>query len=204
MKQEKYTFEDLLAITRRLCGPDGCPWDSAQTHKTLRRFAIEEAYELVDAIETGVPSSIADESGDLLFQVVLNACLAERNGEYTIDDVTDAISKKMLRRHPAVFGLAGPQDWDAIKRIEKHLNSIEDELNDIPASLPALLRAEKFQKKLSKVGCVANCDTEDAELQKGKQLFDLVAACREDGICPELALHRYLNTIKAKEIKTCD
>ena len=204
MNQEKYTFEDLLEITRRLCSPDGCPWDSAQTHKTLRRFAIEEAYELVDAIETGVPEAIADESGDLLFQVVLNACLAERNGEYTIDDVTDAISKKMLRRHPAVFGLDGPKDWDAIKRVEKQLNSIEDELNDIPDSLPALLRAEKFQKKLSKAGYVAKCDTEDRELKKGKQLFDLVASCRDEGICPELALHRYLNAIKAKEIKKCD
>ena len=205
MKQEKYTFEDLLAITRRLCGPDGCPWDSAQTHKTLRRFAIEEAYELVDAIETELPEKIADESGDLLFQVVLNACLAERDGTYSIEDVTDAISRKMLRRHPAVFGLKGPDDWDAIKRAERNLSGIEDELNDIPASLPALLRAEKFQKKLQKAGCTAECDDPlDPELEKGKKLFDLVSECRRDGICPELALHRYLTTCKPKEKNICD
>ena len=199
MKQEKYNFEDLLAITRRLCGPDGCPWDRVQTHQTLRRFAIEEAFELADAIDTQLPEKIADESGDLLFQVVLNACLAERNGDYSIDDVTDAISRKMVRRHPAVFGLDGPDDWDAIKRVERNLSSIEEELDDIPASFPALLRAEKVQKKLEKAGYDADCDDWDAELQKGKELFDLVADCRSEGICPELALHRYLKSLKPKE-----
>lgn len=201
MKETPYTFEDFLAIVRRLVSPDGCPWDREQTHHSLRKFAIEEAYELADAMDSGNPKKIADESGDLLLQVVLNACLGEKNGTYGIDDVTDAISRKMIRRHPSVFGLPGSDDWDAIKREERNMHSLAEELADIPVSLPALLRAEKVQKKLTKAGQTAPVPPEDdAELCLGKQLFDWVKDGAADGICPELALHRYLTYCMRKEM----
>ena len=193
--KERYTFEDLMEITRRLVGPEGCSWDRAQTHETLRRFAVEEAYELVDAIESSVPEKIADESGDVLFQVALNAALAERDGGYCIEDVTDAICRKMIRRHPSVFGLDGPEDWDAIKRLERNHQGIMDELCEIPEGFPMLLRAEKMQKKIAKAGYeIKKSLPEDAskELQLGKALFDLVDDCRHAGVAPELALNRYL------------
>lgn len=195
MKNEKYTFEDFVEITRRLCAPDGCPWDRTQTHESLRRFAVEEAYELVDAIENGTPEKIADESGDVLFQVVLHARLAENQGEYTIDDVTDAISRKMLRRHPDVFGGESSKDWDAIKRAERNQTGILEELQDIPTSFPALMRADKIQKKTEKVDYPSEQtlpEDADKELQLGKELFDLVAQCRRESVNPELALNRYL------------
>lgn len=195
MKNEKYTFEDFVEITRRLCAPDGCPWDRTQTHESLRRFAVEEAYELVDAIENGTSEKIADESGDVLFQVVLHARLAENQGEYTIDDVTDAISRKMLRRHPDVFGGENSKDWDAIKRAERNQTGILEELQDISTSFPALMRADKIQKKTEKVGYPSEQalpEDADKELQLGKALFDLVAQCRRECVNPELALNRYL------------
>lgn len=195
MKEKRYTFEDLLLLTRRLVGPDGCSWDRAQTHESLRRFAVEEAYELVDAIENGDPEKIADESGDVLFQVVLHAALAERDGGYHIEDVTDAICKKMIRRHPSVFGLEGPEDWDAIKRAERNQRSLTEELFEIPKGFPALLRAEKVQKKLTKAGYQLQQfmpEGTDQELALGKELFDLAERCRKEGIAPELALNRYL------------
>ena len=194
MKQN-YTFDDLMEITRRLVGPDGCAWDRAQTHESLRRFAVEEAYELVDAIESADVKKIADESGDVLFQVVLHAALSERDGGYHIEDVTDAICKKMIRRHPSVFGLDGPEDWDAIKRLEKNQQGLLDELAEIPKGFPALLQAEKVQKKIAKAGYEINKSLpKDAneELQLGKELFDLADKCRRAGIAPELALNHYL------------
>ena len=193
--KERYTFDDLLEITRRLVGPEGCAWDRAQTHETLRRFAVEEAYELVDAIESTDAVKIADESGDVLFQVVLHAALAERDGDYGIEDVTDAICRKMIRRHPTVFGLDGSEDWDAIKRLEKNQQGLLDELDEIPKGFPALLQAEKVQKKIAKAGHETKKSLpKDAseELQLGKELFDLADKCRRAGIAPELALNRYL------------
>ena len=104
MNQKKYDFQDLLSIMQRLRAADGCPWDRKQTHESIKKHVVEEAYELVEAIDSGDNQKIADESGDVLLQVVFHAQIAAEEGGYDIDDVTDAICRKMIHRHPHLFG----------------------------------------------------------------------------------------------------
>ena len=148
---EKYTFQDLVDIVTRLRAPGGCPWDREQTHASIKKNLVEEAYELAEAIDSGVAEKMADESGDLLLQVVFHAVIAKDNGEYEIDDVSDAICRKLIHRHPHVFGsvsVSGSEEvlanWDAIKRNDRAQQSIAAEMKGISAYLPALLRAEKI------------------------------------------------------------
>lgn len=157
--QTSYTIEDLLSILRRLLAPDGCPWDRVQTHESLRRNIIEEAYETVDAIDSGIYAHIKEELGDVLLQVVFHAAIAERDGEFSFADVTDNISRKLISRHTHVFGEdeADSPDavlsvWDKNKMKEKGHTSFSSALLDVPACLPALMRADKLQKCAAKAG----------------------------------------------------
>jgi len=142
----------------RLLAPDGCPWDLKQTHQTLIPYLIEEAYEVVDAIEKKDPLLLKEELGDLILQVVFHAALAQRAGSFTIDDVNEAIVDKLTRRHPHVFGDSTctsdtevAKQWDAIKMTEK--SQKEDlYLDSVPKALPALSQALKLTKKAAKVG----------------------------------------------------
>jgi len=142
---------DLVATETRLRGPDGCPWDREQTHASLARHLVEEAYEVLDAIEEGDPEHLREELGDLLLQVVFHAQLAEDAGEFDVDGVARAITEKLVRRHPHVFGdlrvdSAGEvvRNWEAIKREEEGRT---DPLAGIPSALPALQLAAKLQKR---------------------------------------------------------
>jgi len=155
----KYTIEDLMAVVRRLFAPDGCPWDRAQTHESLRRNLPEEAYEAVDAIDSGRSERIADELGDVLLQVLMHSAIAERDGEFAFEDVTDNLSRKLISRHSHVFGTDtanSPDDvltvWDKNKMREKGHASFSETLADVPAGLPALMRADKLQKRAAKAG----------------------------------------------------
>lgn len=192
--EEKYTFTDLLDIMRKLRRPDGCPWDGAQTHQSIKKHVVEEAYELVEAIDAQNPEKIADESGDLLLQVVFHAAIAEEEGAYHIDDVTDAICRKMMHRHPHLFDGGPKADWDEIKRQDRKQQTITEELEGISSYLPALMRAEKIDRKTEKQGfCPESVSPlENEELRLGEELFFLVRKCREKGLDPELALTRYL------------
>lgn len=199
MKQEKYTFADLLEIMRILRSPEGCAWDRAQSHESIKKYVVEEAYELVEAIEEGVPEKIADESGDLLLQVVLHAQIGKDTGTYDMDDVCDAVCRKMIHRHPHVFGAemaetGGAVTWDEIKRADRKQGSVTDALSGISQGLPALMRAEKMQKKAKDAGFCFDFGENPAkdELELGEQLFVLAGQCREKGVDPELALNQYL------------
>ena len=199
MKQEKYTFEDLLEIMRRLRAPGGCSWDREQTHESIKKHVVEEAYELVEAIDRGAPSKIADESGDLLLQVVFHAQIGADAGAYDITDVCDAICRKMIHRHPHVFGAeeaetGGATGWDAIKRADRQQETVTAELRGVSPYLPALMRAEKIQKKAAKAGYpLPSAGTKELdELDLGAQLFALAGQCGTNGVDPELALSRYL------------
>ncbi|MBO5363907.1 MAG: MazG family protein [Clostridia bacterium] len=194
MEQKKYTFDDLLGIMKKLRAPDGCPWDAVQTHESIKKHVVEEAYELVEAIDGGDPKKMADESGDLLLQAVFHAAIAEDAGEYTIDDVTDAICRKMIHRHPHLFEGGSIIDWDEIKRRDREQKTVTQELLGISAYLPALMRAEKISKKTEKQGFIPDTVShlENEEFRLGAQLFSLVTQCRENAIDPELALNRYL------------
>jgi MazG family protein len=151
---------DLLEIMRRLRGPDGCPWDREQSFATIAPYTVEEAYEVAAAIEDGDTKALPDELGDLLFQVVFHARMAEEQGLFDFGDVVEAVTAKMIRRHPHVFGGGEtPSDahaqknaWEALKAEERKGKAHTSILDDVPLALPALLRAEKLQKRASVVG----------------------------------------------------
>lgn len=200
---EKYTFEDLVNIIEILRSPGGCPWDREQTHESIRKNAVEEAYEMVEAIDNRKPLKIADESGDVLLQVVLHAQIAKDNGEYDINDVTDIISRKMIHRHPHVFGDGSAKTsgevlnkWDAIKRADRNQSSIADDLKGVSKYIPTLMRAQKVCKKAAKAGydySPENFDcTAETEEEFGKLLFDISVAAGKSGIDPDIALSGYI------------
>ncbi|MGV3729397.1 MAG: nucleoside triphosphate pyrophosphohydrolase [Sphingopyxis sp.] len=147
----------LLAIMRQLRNPDGgCEWDLAQSFATIAPYTIEEAYEVADAIADGDPAAICDELGDLLLQVVFHAQIAADSGLFGFDDVASAISDKMERRHPHIFGSTTTDDvrrqWEAIKADERSENGPQSALAGVALSLPALLRAQKLQGRAARVG----------------------------------------------------
>jgi tetrapyrrole methylase family protein/MazG family protein len=155
---ERFELDPLVQVMRRLRAPDGCPWDIEQTHASLRRYIVEEVYEVLEAIDEQDPSHLCEELGDLLLQIVFHARMAEEAGDFSMQDVVDTVTEKLIRRHPHVFGDISVQDaaeviinWDAIKRREKK-DKPKSALDGIPKGLPALLRANKLQLKAAKVG----------------------------------------------------
>ena len=161
--KEKYTFEDLVEIIAALRSENGCPWDKVQTHDSLRPCVMEEAAELVGAIriyhKTQNAENMCEELGDLMLQVLLHSEIAKEEELFTIEDVIQGVSSKMIRRHPHVFGTAEADtseqalaNWDEIKKKEKETQTwIESPLREIPEELPALTRAPKILKKVDKL-----------------------------------------------------
>ena len=154
-----YSMDDLRRIMQLLRQPDGCPWDKVQTHESIRRNMLEEAYEAAEAIDQKDPEHLKEELGDVLLQVVFHSCICEEDGQFTFDDVVDGICKKLVFRHPHVFGSQHADDtegalntWDAQKQIEKDQRTATDTLDAVARSLPALMRAEKVQSKARKAG----------------------------------------------------
>jgi tetrapyrrole methylase family protein/MazG family protein len=153
-------FDSLLGLMARLRGDGGCPWDREQTRETLKAYLIEEAYEVLDAIERGSRDHLVEELGDLLFQVVFHCQIAEERGEFAMTDVLAQLSDKMVRRHPHVFGNGAVRDarealaqWEQIKRDEgKEGGEPRSALDGVPGTLPALLRAQRLQVKAGRVG----------------------------------------------------
>ena len=177
-------INDLLKVMAKLRSPKGCPWDREQTHLTLRRHAIEEVYELIDAIEAGDDHEMAEELGDLLLQVVFHAQMAKERGAFDFEKVTRQLVDKLIRRHPHVFGTTKVKNvdevwanWEKIKRAEKHGTHLERKsaLDGIPKHLPALLRAEKLLKKARKVFA----DGHQTDGINSKQKFTKPALARE-------------------------
>ncbi|MEL0154470.1 nucleoside triphosphate pyrophosphohydrolase [Sphingopyxis sp.] len=162
-------IDRLLAIMRQLRNPDGgCEWDLAQDFTTISPYTIEEAYEVADAIASGSPDAICDELGDLLLQVVFHAQIATDKGLFGFDDVANAISDKMERRHPHIFGDATTHDvrqqWEQIKAAERSADGAKSVLDGVALSLPALLRAQKLQGRAARAGF----DWPDAEGPRAK------------------------------------
>lgn len=156
-------LDRLLEVMRRLRDPvDGCPWDLAQTPATIAPYTIEEAYEAADAIERGDSGDLRDELGDLLFQVVFQAQLSKESGRFDFTEIADAISEKMIRRHPHIFAgdaSAGPETWEEIKAQERRAKSggaaetaPESALDGVAATLPPMTRAAKLQKRAARIG----------------------------------------------------
>ena len=157
-KKSSYGVEDLREIVRILRAPGGCPWDREQDHHSIRRNLLEEAYEAAEAIDEGNPEHLQEELGDVLLQVVFHARMEEEQGGFDLDDVADGICKKLIYRHPHVFGdvtVSGSgevlQNWEELKKREKHQTTAADSVDSVARSLPGLWRAEKIQKKAAKV-----------------------------------------------------
>lgn len=154
------TLLNLYGIMSKLRGPDGCPWDVQQTDSTIKMYLLEEAYEVLDAIERGAPEEVCQELGDLLFMIIFLARLAEERGEFDLLEVMARIAEKMINRHPHVFGserVESPEEvaknWAKIKKAEKGSHqSLSSELQGIPSNLPALLRAHRLSERASKMG----------------------------------------------------
>jgi MazG family protein len=199
MKKQS-AIADLLKVMAKLRSPKGCPWDREQTHVSLRRHAIEEVYELIDAIEAGDDHEMAEELGDLLLQVVFHCQLARERGAFDFEKVCRALVEKLIRRHPHVFSTTKVKNvdevwanWEKIKRAEKHGTKHErrSALDGIPKHLPALLRAEKLLKKARKV--FPDDHRQSGKLAKrrltkdtlARELFDLAAVAQSRGWCAE-------------------
>lgn len=188
-------IKQLLDIMAALRAPDGCPWDREQDHMTLRHHAVEEVYELLDAIEAGDEHEMVEELGDLLLQVVFHCQLARERGAFDFDMVTRTIVDKLIRRHPHVFGDttlhtadAVLTQWEHLKRAEKKGTRHErpSALDGIPKHLPALLRAEKLMKKARKAQLIEAKAGKPRKVRHtkgsvGKQLFDLAAYAQQHG-----------------------
>ncbi len=191
-------LDQLIAVLAYLRAPGGCAWDAEQTHESLTRYLVEEAHELIDAIEHGTPDDVLEELGDVLYQVLFHADIAAARAEnaFTIEDVAARSTAKMVGRHPHVFGdvVADTADavaanWETWKRQEKPART--SVLDGVPRGLPALQRAEKLLGRADDVGyapALPPVEAPDNEQALGAQLLALVAAARACGIEPERAL----------------
>jgi tetrapyrrole methylase family protein/MazG family protein/ATP diphosphatase len=214
--QRGQSYPSLVAIMQRLLAPDGCPWDREQSYASLRKYVLEEACEVIDAIDSGRPEALKDELGDLLLQVVFLGELARRDGKFGPDDVVRAIVEKLVRRHPHVFGevqVEGSDEvlsnWDKIKLQEYGDRGV---LAGLPQAFPALARAQRMSEKVSRVGfdwpdargsrdkvseelgeldeAVAGGSQERIESELGDVLFALVNFARHQGVNAEQALRK--------------
>ncbi len=209
-------FRNIIAVLR---SPGGCPWDIEQTHESLRRNLLEEAYEVCEAIDQNSAEHLREELGDVLLQIIFHARIEEEKGTFDLDDIADAACKKLIFRHPHVFGdvsVSGSEEvllnWDELKRQEKAQTTVTKTMTDVAESLPALWRAEKVQKKAQKAGfdwpdvtgaveklyeelseleqARLQADADRIEDELGDLLFAAVNVARFTGVDPEKALHR--------------
>lgn len=184
-------INDLLKVMAKLRSPKGCPWDREQDHKSIRWHAVEEVYEMIDAIESGDDHELEEELGDLLLQVVFHCQLANERKAFDFERVARNITEKLIRRHPHVFGDVKVKDvdqvwanWEKIKRAEKHgtKRARPSALDGIPKHLPALLRAEKLVKKARKSGLLQSATKAPASRKSvGKKLFELAQLAQQNG-----------------------
>lgn len=215
--KENYNVADLIDIVEILRSPEGCPWDREQDHKSIRRDFLEETYEVIEAINKNDKELLLEELGDVLLQVVFHTQIEREQGTFELSDVADGICKKMIERHPHVFGEVKAdtsdqvlENWDIIKKRTKKQKSQTESMLSIPREFPALMRADKVQKKASKVGfdwdnaggafdkiseelaelkiAVASGDKDNMREELGDLLFSVVNVSRFIGVDSEEAL----------------
>ena len=216
LNKERYSFNDLVDIVRMLRGEGGCPWDMEQDHKSIRDDLIEETYEVIEAIDTENPELLREELGDVLLQIVFHASISTDEETFNMDDVTDEICRKMIYRHPHVFGDVSAdtseqvlQNWEKLKSDEKQRKTVTDKLNAIPRQLPALMRATKVGKKASCFdfpdkesviqklheeiseleSAINKCDAENIHEEMGDLLLTVTSLCRKLDVNAERALN---------------
>ena len=214
--KERYTLADFVHLIAFLRSEEGCPWDRVQTHESIRRNFIEEAYEAVEALDQGELTHMREELGDVLMQVLFHTDIERAAGHFDIDDVADAACKKLVNRHPHVFGTpeqrSAGQDWEAEKRRERGQTTVAESMESVSKALPGLWQAEKLQSKAAKVGydwpdtetafrklpeeteelreAIESGDTDAIEEELGDLLFAAVKVGRFCGVDPEQAIRR--------------
>lgn len=210
--KEQYGLTDFIDLIEFLRSEQGCPWDHVQTHQSIRRNLLEEAYELCEALDTNDAAHMKEELGDVLMQVLFHTSIEAQAGRFTLDDVADTACKKLVYRHPNLFGEKTDKDWEQLKREERGEQTTASAMASVAKTLPALWRAEKIQKKAAKVGFdwpdvhdalekveeeaqelregIENRDRENMVEEVGDLIFAAVDVARMCGIDPELAVHR--------------
>ena len=209
-KKPRYNYEDFVEVVRLLRSEDGCPWDKVQTHQSIRRNFLEEVYECCEAIDTDDQTLMQEELGDVMMQVIFHAGIEADRGRFDLDDVCDGAVKKLVFRHPNVFGPKTEQTWDDMKALEKGQKTHAETLDAVARSLPSLWRADKLVKKAEKAGFAwpdmesrlnklreevgeleqAVKEQSNIEEELGDVLFSAVCAAAGADIDPEMALHR--------------
>ena len=222
--REHYTAEDLVEIIHILRdGENGCPWDKAQTHASIRKNFLEETCEALEAIDADDPVMMQEELGDVLMQVVFHTVIEEERGRFDMEKVCREVCEKLVFRHPNIFASsaaenAGINSWDALKNKEKGRTTLADELDTVPATLPALMRAQKLQKRAARFGCGpedaagaaraldsarAAWDTQQTAENAGELLLAAADAMRLAGVDAEEALtfaaRRFTQRLEADE-----
>ncbi len=210
--KQSYDLNDFVALISFLRSENGCPWDRVQTHTSIRRNLLEEAYELAETLDSDDKEHMKEELGDVMMQVLFHSDIEADAGVFTINDVADHACKKLVNRHPNLFGEKTDLDWDAIKRVERGEKTVASEMADVSSSLPALWRADKIQKKAARVGYdwpdvhdaldkieeeahelrlgVDSGDRENIIEELGDLIFATVDAARILGVDPEAAVHQ--------------
>ncbi len=215
--KEEFTFDDLCLLTDVLRSPEGCPWDREQTNKSIRNAFIDETYEFIEGLDADNNELMCEELGDVLFQIVFHACVKNESCEFSINDVIDGICKKMILRHPHVFGNTDVKDsaevlvkWEQIKNVEKARKTPYEQLKSVAVTLPSLMRAAKLQSKAEKTGLTEQKDAAfyakevkkaTLEVEDGKcdvetlsqLLFAAAGLCKKSGFDPEELLYHKNN-----------
>ena len=224
LEKKRFNFIDLYLIMKRLRAKDGCPWDRVQTHKSIRENLIEEAYELVDAIDKEDIENMIEETGDMFMQCIFHCVIGEDSEEYNYEDAISRLCQKLIFRHPHVFGEdkalsteAALSSWDSAKAKEKNYTDIQSKIDKIPEAFPSLLKTKKvlsISKKENMLyrtqeeiindieNIIKNIDNqEDKEIQFGKLLFNIVQLSMLQKIDPEIALNEIVNKYIVKLYK---
>lgn len=203
-------FNELLDVAEKLLSPEGCPWDLKQTFLSLQPYVLEEAHEVIEAVDKGNDRQIVEELGDLLYTIVFYGKLAQKEGRFTMEEIVRAIKDKLIRRHPHVFGDVKVdhiddivKNWERIKKEEKGEEPQKSRLDGIPPTLPALARAQKIVKRIIRSGSplaqeLLASKKEVSEEEAGDLLLHSIAQAEEAGIDVESALRRSLGRYEAR------
>jgi tetrapyrrole methylase family protein/MazG family protein len=202
-------FDFLLQVADRLLSPNGCPWDQKQTFKTLQPYVLEEAHEVVEAVDSEEDDKIVEELGDLLYTIIFYAKLAQKEDKFTIKDVIDVVTEKLIRRHPHVFGETQVKNaddvvrnWETIKKAEKKQAKEKSVLDAIPPTLPTLMKAQKLVKKMKRAKSPLLPESKKdqilSEEKVGEELILLLSSAEEAEIDVESALRRALAILDQK------
>lgn len=216
-EKSEYGFSDLVRLVTALRGPGGCPWDQAQTHQSIRRNFLEEAYEACEALDQNDPIHLREELGDVLLQVVFHALIEADAGRFDMDGVCDTVCKKLIDRHPHLFDRAPSRmDWEDVKRAQRGNQTVAQAMAGVSRALPALWQADKLLSKAEKSGlypqdaeaargellrqteALLQGEPSQAQTHLGRALFALVRMGRAAGADPEMALSQACREFTAR------